>query len=127
MIEKVYPAGDTLITETFSCEHLIIDSDAVLRAPDGKYLTLTVDGATKAVLPGEYQGDITLSVASYFVEDVYPSVNRGKPIDLETAVCVVDGKVLSDKSVPAAVHGGRITGPAQTISIWLRIGRTLPG
>ncbi len=110
MTERSFTAGSTLITETFSCERLVIDPDARLFAPEGKYLVLTLNGATKAVLPGEYQGDITLSVASYYVEDVYPSVNRGKPIDLETAVCVVDGTVQADRSVPAAVHGGRITG-----------------
>lgn len=110
MIEKIYGSGTHLVEETISCEKLIIAADAVLTAPDRKYLVLTVDGATTAVKPGEYQGDITLSVAEYFVESVYPAVNRGQPIDLETAICVVDGVVDEAKSVPAAVYGGTITG-----------------
>lgn len=110
MIEKIFGSGSHLVEKTISCEKLTIAADAVLAAPDRKYLVLTVDGATTAVKPGEYQGDVTLSVAEYFVETVYPSVNRGQPIDLETAICVVDGTVDEDKSVPAAVYGGNITG-----------------
>lgn len=110
MIEKIFHSGRHRIAESFTCEHLVIGPDAELTAPEGKYLVLTVDGSSLAVLPGEYQGDIAVSVASYYVEEVYPSVNRGKPIDLETAVCVVDGEVRQDKSVPAAVHGGIVTG-----------------
>ncbi len=110
MTERIFTQGNHLISETFACEKLIISADAVLEAPAHKYLVLTVDGATLAVKPGEYQGDVTLSVAEYFVEDVYPSVNRGTPIELEAALCVVDGKVEEEKSVPAAIYGGTITG-----------------
>ena len=110
MIEKQFQAGTHHIDGTFSCEHLVIAPGAELSAPAGKYLVLTVDGTSLPVAPGEYQGDITVSVAEYYVEDVYPSVNRSKPIDLETAICVVDGKVQTSKCVPAAVHGGSITG-----------------
>jgi hypothetical protein len=110
MIEKIFGAGSHTVAENLTCEHLIIDPQAVLTAPAGKYLVLTVDGSTKAVVPGEYQGNVALSVAEYYVEGEYPSVNRGKPIDLETAICVVDGKIQGEKSVPAAVYGGKVTG-----------------
>ena len=69
-----------------------------------------MDGNTHPVVPGEYQGAVTLSVAEYYVEPPYPSVNRGAPIDLEVALTVQDGKIVPQKSVPAALHGGKITG-----------------
>lgn len=110
MIEKVFCAGKHQVSQSFACEHLVIDKDAELIAPKGKYLVLTVDGSSYTVLPGEYQGNIILSVAAYYVEDVYPSVNRGSHIELETAVCIVDGTIQQDQSVLAAVHGGKVTG-----------------
>lgn len=110
MIEKIFEAGTHLVEETLHCEHLVIAADALLQAPAHKYLVLTVDGNSHPVVPDEYQGEITLSVAEYYVEEVYPSVNRGEPIDLETALAVKDGVIVSEQSVPAAIHGGKITG-----------------
>ncbi len=110
MIERIFLAGLHLIAGSFTCERLVIAPDAQLCAPEGAYLVLTVGACTLPVAPGEYQGDITLSVAKYYTESPYPSVNRSTPIDLETAVCVIDGALQPDKCVPAAVHGGKLTG-----------------
>ncbi len=110
MIEKRFGPGTHLVAETFACEHLVIAPEAQMQAPDHHYLVLTVDGNTHPVVPGEYQGAVTLSVAEYYVEPPYPSVNRGAPIDLEVALTVQDGNIVPEKSVPAALHGGKITG-----------------
>ena len=110
MIEKIYGAGTHLVDTNVCCEHLVIAPDAILKAPEHQYLVLTVNGNSHPVAPGEYQGDITLSVAEYYVETVYPSVNRGTPIDLEAALTVQDGSIVASQSIPAAIHGGKITG-----------------
>lgn len=110
MIEKIFDAGIHLVEETILCEHLIIAPDAVLQAPEHKYLVLTVNGNSHPVAAGEYQGEIALSVAEYYVEEVYPAVNRGTPIDLETALTIKDGAIVPEMSVPEAIHGGKITG-----------------
>ena len=110
MIEKIFGSGTHLVDENLTCEHLVIAADAVLQAPAHQYLVLTVDGNSYPVVPGEYQGEVTLSVAEYYVEEVYPSVNRGAPIDLEAALTVKDGAIVPEQSVPAALHGGKITG-----------------
>lgn len=114
MIEKIFGSGTHLVDETTTCERLVISVDACLQAPEHHYLVLTVDGNSHPVVPGEYQGEITLSVAEYYVEAVYPSVNRGAPIDLETALTVKDGAIVPEQSVPAALHGGKITGSSAT-------------
>ena len=110
MIEKIFGSGTHLVDETLTCEHLVIAADARLEAPAHQYLVLTVDGNSYPVVPGEYQGEVALSVAEYYVEEVYPSVNRGAPIDLEAALTVKDGAIVPEQSVPAALHGGKITG-----------------
>ena len=63
MIEKIFGSGTHLVDETLTCEHLVIAADAVLQAPAHQYLVLTVDGNSHPVAPGEYQGEVALSVA----------------------------------------------------------------
>lgn len=97
-----------LVEETFSCQELIIRPRAVLKAPEGKFLTLTVNGVGQEIQPGTYKGDVTLSVT-----DVYHmrpgGLMRANQIsrDFHTAIVVENGKIA--QTVPAIIQGGTVT------------------
>lgn len=109
MLKKIYEKGTWLIKGNESFDTLTITEGAELTAPPGKYLALTVDGAGKPLKPGTYTGNVVISVAEYFVEEVYPSVNRTKPLNLETAICIDAGRLIPEKGLPAVVYGGKVT------------------
>lgn len=50
------------VTGTSYLTRLELAADAALKAPDGKTLTMTVDGTETPVAPGTYTGKIVLSV-----------------------------------------------------------------
>lgn len=96
-----------LIEETFSCYELIIRPRAVLLAPEGKFLTLTVNGVGQEILPGTYRGDVVLSVtdAYHMAPGGLMTMNQISR-DFHTAIVVEDGKVT--KTVPAILQGGTV-------------------
>ncbi len=96
-----------LVEETFSCQELIIRPRAVLTAPEGKYLTLTVNGVGQKIEPGTYKGDVVLSVTDAY--HMRPGgLMRPNQIsrDFHTAIVVEDGKVT--KTIPAILQGGSV-------------------
>jgi hypothetical protein len=96
-----------LVEETFSCNELIIRPRAVLNAPEGKFLTLTVNGVGHKIEPGTYKGDVVLSVTDAY--HMRPGgLMRPNQIsrDFHTGIVVEDGKVT--KTIPAIIQGGTV-------------------
>ena len=96
-----------LVEETVSMNELTICPRAVVKAPEGKFLTLTVNGVGKEIKPGTYKGDVVLSVTdSYHMEPGglmrFNQISR----DMHAAVTVKDGKVVD--TVPAILQGGEV-------------------
>lgn len=89
-----------IVDETVYLDGLTISKDAVVAAPEGKSLSLTVDGIEKNIAPGQYQGDIVITVTD---EALVPYKEMLHPF--RAALFVEDGKV-SDKSVKAAILDG---------------------
>jgi hypothetical protein len=105
--EKKLNAGDVwVVTETTSMEALHVGEGAQIKAPEGKSVTLTVDGVETGIGPGRYEGDIVLTVT----EEI-PITFRDfpEPHIYRTAVYIEDGKFIPEKSVSAAVAGGTVT------------------
>jgi len=113
--ETMQPTGTSLeVTEgvrvlenSVALNSLTIAEGASLAAPEGKSLSMTVDGIGKAMRPGVYTGDIFLTVTDqYFC----PSGGRGgEPPEFHSAVLIKDGKYVPEKSIPAIVRGGEVT------------------
>lgn len=99
-----------LVEKTVRFNELRILENAVIIAPEGKYVTLTVDGVGKQIKKGTYKGDVVLSVSDNIL---MPSVGlmRFNEIsrNLHTAIVVEDGKISGAKGVPAIVYGGEVT------------------
>jgi hypothetical protein len=108
-----------LVKETTRLNELTILEHAVLKAPEGKYLTLTVNGIGKNIKPGAYKGDVVLSVTDNYLMTPH-ALMRSNQIsrNFHTAVCIENGKVVPEKGTPAVVYGGEVT-DAKTEGIYI--------
>ena len=96
-----------LVKETISTHELTICPRAVLTAPEGKFLTLTVNGVGKQIQPGTYKGDVVLSVtdAYHMAPGGLMRMNQiGR--QMHSAIVIKDGKVA--QTVPAILQGGEV-------------------
>ncbi len=97
--------------ESLVLSSLVIQEGAEITAPEGKYITLTVDGTTHTIAPGTYTGDVRLTVCDNFTRS---TMRFGEETisDFRAAVIVNDGKVLKESSVAAALKGSSATDQA---------------
>jgi hypothetical protein len=103
-----------VVKETTNLSSLTITEGAAIKAPEGKSLTMTVDGIGKAMRPGIYKGNIIITVADQFFGPASGLTRGGKPQEFRTAILIEDGKYVPQKSVPAIVQGGKVTDKAAT-------------
>ena len=105
--------GTWLVEETTRLYDLTIQEGAKIVAPEGKFIYMTVDGVGKDLKPGRYHGDIVLSVAEHYhmtPHSLLRITNLSKEFKDALVVDTTAGKILEEKSVPAAIQGGTITG-----------------
>jgi hypothetical protein len=94
-------SGAVEITDTTTYpDGLIIADDAVITAPDDYSLTMTVNSVETPIAAGTYTGNVILTPT----EDIIISNSY-----FRVALYVEDGKIASDKSVVAAIDGGKVT------------------
>jgi len=112
---KTVSAGSTwVIDKTTNLSSLTIAEGAVIKAPDGKSLTMTVDGIGKAMKPGVFKGDILITVTDKFFGPTSSMSQSKEPTEFRAAILIEDGKYVPEKSVPAIVQGGKVTDKATT-------------
>jgi hypothetical protein len=102
--------GTWVVQETTALRELTIAEGASVAAPEGKALTLTVNGTGTTIAPGTYKGDIVLSVSDFY--PMAPSGlfrNMAQPANYPAAIVIKDGKVVKEQCVPAIVQGGTVT------------------
>jgi hypothetical protein len=88
-----------LVEETTALKGLTLGPKAQLLAPEGKLLTMTVNGEGTEMVPGVYEGDIVLTVTERIPLGTYP---------FRAGICIVDGAYVPEMSVPAIVRGGSL-------------------
>jgi hypothetical protein len=99
------PSGTSWeVTETTGIDNLTIAAKAAIKAPEGKSVTLTVDGVETPIAAGSYKGKIALTVTDNILVD-----KNNKTYQFRTAIYVSDGKYVPEKSVAASVVGGTVT------------------
>jgi hypothetical protein len=103
--KKIAPDSTWELTETTKLSKLTIAEGAVIKAPKGKSLTMTVDSVETPIAAGSYKGKIVLSVNDEIIVDYKGT----KKYQFRTAVYVNDGKYMPEKSVAASVVGGKVT------------------
>jgi hypothetical protein len=105
-------AGVRVVEKSLALRSLTVAEGASLAAPEGKSLTMTVNGIGTALRPGVYKGDIFITVTDQFFS---PGGGRGgKPPEFRAAILIDNGKYIPEKSVPAIVKGGTVTDKATT-------------
>jgi hypothetical protein len=92
------------ITETTSLKKLNIAEGATIVAPEGKSLTMTVDGVETPIAAGSYKGKIALTITDDILVD-----KNNKTYQFRTGIYVSDGKYVPEKSVAASVSVGTVS------------------
>ncbi len=105
-------AGETwTVAETSSMNKLVIGEGGAIAAPQGKSVTLTVNGVEKAAVAGTYEGAVVVTVTDAIT--IQPWFGPPQPpVSFRTAVYVDNGVYVPAKSVRAAVVGGTVTSNA---------------
>ena len=97
------------VQETTSLYSLEIKEGAKVVAPEGKFLTLTVNGCGRPIKPGIYQGDVVVSVTQpYHMMPHGLMVFNNIETDLRQAAVVVDNRVIADQCVPAILQDATV-------------------
>lgn len=111
MLETKTVTGTWLVEETTHLYDLTIAEGAALKAPEGKFIAMTVDGIGCDPKPGRYHGDIILTVAETYHMPPH-ALMRLNNISREftDAVVIESGKVIAEKGVPALIQEGTVTG-----------------
>ena len=111
--DTVLSQSTWLVTETMRFAELQICERAVLKAPEGKILTLVVNGVGREIRPGTYRGEVILAVTEpYHMEPHglmrFNQISR----DMHCAAVVDSGRVVSEKCLPEIIRGGTLDGKA---------------
>src|SRR5208283_3499220 len=93
------------VTETTTLTELTIGEGATITAPQGRTLTMTVDGVEMPVKSGTYKGNIVLTLAESIVK-AYDGMGTKANFDFRTAVYINNGAYIPGQSVAAAQIGG---------------------
>ncbi|HSI58264.1 MAG TPA: hypothetical protein VLA16_11965 [Ideonella sp.] len=110
-------AGKTqLISETTQLLGLKLGKGATLTTPEGKSLTLTVNGIGLPIAAGTYTGNVVLTVTDDIVVQ-FTSAGPGTAPELlthlfRTGVYIDNGSYVPGKSVAAVVQGGSVANTA---------------
>lgn len=114
---RTVAAGETWeVTEVTRLGLLVVEEGALLTAPEGYILTLTVNGVetgsalestygvTTVIAPGTYRGNVVLTPAVEHLETF-----AGYTFHLRQGVYVGSAGVVTENSVLSSVCGGRLT------------------
>lgn len=102
-----------LVDGDYSYDELTITSTARIIAPEGKFITLTVDGMGRELKPGHYIGDIRLSLSDGYLMQPHGLMTANQISRyFHTAAAVENGHLSAEKCVPALLNGGSVTDTA---------------
>jgi hypothetical protein len=110
---------------------LIIKEGAQIIPPEGKFLTLTVDGCGRPIAPGIYQGDVVVSVTTPYSMAPHglhlnfaEMLSHGAPLGpelntpIKQAAVVSSNHVVEEHCVPAILQEGKV-GDTETHDLYV--------
>jgi hypothetical protein len=107
--EKNLDAGSTwVIDKVTDLTRLEIAAGAIVKAPEGYSITMTVNGVEMPISAGTYAGKVVLTPTKN-IPIKYSGSGINETYSLRTGIYVNNGAYISDKSVAAAVVGGTVT------------------
>ena len=116
-----------IIDKTVHFDQLTICENAEIFAPEGKMVTMIVNGVVLDMKPGKYIGDVILYVSDEYEAPLGGLMRFNKVVPvMNAAICVEEGKVSQEKSVSAAVHYGTVT-DQETDGVYIAASGTFNG
>jgi len=107
---KILNKGETWVVEkTTSLTDLTVSEGSSIKAPEGYSVTLTVNRVETPIESGSYKGDIVLTLTKEI-----PVKYQTRTYKVRMAIDVEDGKYIPEKSVAAAIEGGKVTDTSAT-------------
>ncbi|MCR5785416.1 MAG: hypothetical protein K6G40_07235 [Eubacterium sp.] len=107
------------VDKTYHLYDLIIKDGAKLIPPEGKFLTLTVNGVGCDIKPGVYRGDVVVSVTTpYHIGPHGLMVINQIENDLKQAAVISNNKVVEEQCVPAILQDA-VLGEKETDGLYL--------
>ena len=104
-----------MVTENTSLDSLILGAAGKLEPPEGKLLTVVVNGVEVDPVPGEYTGDIRLIITDYIDAPIEGMHARpGDPPEPYRAALLLGSDGPSDNAASAAYVGGSVDGTVIT-------------
>ena len=98
---------------------LTIREGAQIIPPEGKFLTLTVNGCGRDLKPGSYHGDVVVSVTEPYIMGPHGlMMMSGRHTPFKQAAVIVDNKVIESQCVPAILQDAAI-GETETDGLYL--------
>ncbi len=110
---------------------LVIKEGAKLIPPEGKFLTLTVNGCGCPIAPGTYRGDVVVSVTTPYSMAPHglhlnfaEMMSHGAPLGpelntpMKQAAVISSNRVVEDQSIPAILQGGTV-GETETDGVYV--------
>lgn len=94
-----------VVDKTTSLGSLTIAEGSGIKTPDGFSLTMTINGIQKDILPGQYKGDIILTVS----EDNMVKFSEKMIHPFRQALYIGKTGIIKNKSVTAAILVGDVT------------------
>ncbi|NTV90205.1 MAG: hypothetical protein HGA22_07565, partial [Clostridiales bacterium] len=106
---KMTLPGLVVIKETISATEYTIAGNTLYTAPEGKGLSMTVDGVETRMSEGTYKGAIVLASTN-----TYAVSNMGSNYNLRMGAFINDGKYDKASSVESTLLAGTVTDTAAT-------------
>ena len=106
--EKLLYKSTWLVENTVHYRALTICPMANLIAPEGKTLSLIVDGIGHDIVPGTYRGDVVLAVSDSYTMAPH-ALMRQNEISAEMQAAVVVSNQGAEVRVPELLQGGSVT------------------
>lgn len=117
MVTKIFEAGEHLVAESVKADLITIKEGAVLSAPKGKTLLLSVGGVGMKLEPGTYGKDAVLKVVDFTnvkTEGIFGNPNG---MNFRGVLCIDDGKIIEAQSDFDLIKGEFDEKSAKNISI----------
>jgi len=104
----VDPGTKWEVAATTTLSELTIGEGGAVVAPDGRSLTMTVDGVETPIKAGAYKGKIVLTPA-LDIAIPFNSMDHKETYKHRAAIYVDKGAYMPEQSVPSAVMSGKVT------------------
>ncbi len=99
-----------LLEESIALGELIIKEGGQITAPEGKFVTLTVNGKGRKIEPGVYTGNIILTLADEYImppHGLFLAIGKSTPF--HDALVITDNHIDEGKSVPSLLRKGEVS------------------